>query len=132
PAPPPPPALLGRGGPPPRPMRNVALALASLPDCSAAPLSAAQLRPATVTMAPAIMDMDPDITDPVTVITAVRPMSPTTTMAAASGSDSGSGTAMAGGFAACGFAAEVHSSSLQTGPASPEIACSRGRLSLLA
>jgi len=71
--------------------------------------------------APAIMDMDPAITDPVTVITAVRPTSPMTTMAAASGSGSVSGTAMAGGFAACGFAAEVHSSSLQTGPGVPGI-----------
>src|ERR1700704_21814 len=90
-------------------MRNVALDLASLPDCSAAPSSAARLPPATATMAPA-MDMDPATTDQVTVTTvAGRPMSPTTIMAGATGSGSASGTATVGGSAACGFAAEpVH------------------------
>jgi hypothetical protein len=51
-------------------------------------------------------------------------------MAAVCGSGSASGTAMAGGFAVCGFAADPHSSSLQTPPASPEAACFRGRLDI--
>ena len=52
---------------------------------------------------------------PGSAITAVRPMSLTTT---ASGSGSASGTAMAGGFVGCGFAAKTRSSSLQTGSGS--------------
>src|SRR5258708_28424633 len=107
-------------------MRNVALALASLPDCSAAPLSAAQLRPATVTMAPAIMDMDPDITDPVTVITAVRPISPTTTMAAASGRGSVFWTGIAGGGPPRGVWGRGPFSFFQTRPAPPGKAGSPG------
>ena len=62
--------------------------------------------------APVIITV-PVTTDPVTAITAVRPMSPTTIMAAASGSGSNSGTAMPGGFAACGCAAHFCSSTLK-------------------
>src|ERR1700731_4358926 len=64
--------------------------------------------------------MDPAIImGPDTAITAVRPMLP---MITATGSGSVSGTAMAGGFAACEFAADKHSSSLQIAPAFPKIA----------
>src|SRR5260370_40014365 len=77
-------------------MRNAELAQVSLRELSAAPSSAARLPALAITdMAPVTTD-----TDPVTAITvAVQPMSPMTTMAAAPGSDSGSGTAMAGGVA---------------------------------
>src|SRR5439155_25404041 len=71
------------------------------------------------------MDMGPATMDPVTAImAAARPMSRMTT---ASGSDSVSGTAMAGGFAGCGFAADRRPSSLQTSRASLETARFRGR-----
>src|SRR5258708_4673262 len=87
-------------------MRNVELAQVSLRELSAARSSAARL------LAPAITDMAPATTDtdPVTAITVpVQPTSAMAIMAAAPGSDSGSGTAMAGGFAAFAFAADpVH------------------------
>jgi hypothetical protein len=49
-------------------------------------------------------------------------------MTTATGNGSASGTAMAGGSAACEFAADHHSSSLQIASASPKIARFRGGL----
>src|ERR1700733_924456 len=88
-------------------MRNAVLVRRSPAESSAVPLSAARW------LAPVIMDMDPATTDRVTATTVARPMSPPIRMVVVvTGSASVSGTAMAGGFAVCGSAANFRSSTL--------------------
>src|SRR3954447_6779864 len=86
-------------------MRNAASVSASRPDCSVAPLSAAQSRRIPIIT---VLDTHPDTPPATTDIPATTDSPPMSRMGlmAAIGKGNGSGTAMVGERATCVFAAD--------------------------